>query len=130
MLLQTMLSLQNPSHGIAAEELDGEERRGGKLSHWDRGVEVIMESGLEAREERARAPQDSIVVKLRERGVEVMTEYGVEERQEEEKRALVVQSFLELVPGPGRCLSVLQLSNSGLRELQGLEELQGVMKVS
>ena len=122
----------------------GGEGRGGKLLDWDRGAEVITEYGGEARQdgvmESEEAPQSSLVTKFPDRGVEVVMEYGVKARQEEsggearqdlvtEEGALAGQSFLQLLPGPGRCLAVLQLPRSGLRECRGLEELQGVMQV-
>ena len=116
--------------------------RGAKLRAWDRGVEVITESGREdivtatvtecdtVREERERVGRSSPVSELRDRAAEVITETGEEARQDivMEERARVGQTFLQLAAG--RCLSVLQLAHCGLRDCRGLEELQGVMQVS
>ena len=154
-MLQTMPTLESPSHNCysAVDELGGE-GRGGKLLNWDRGAEVITEYGGEARQdgvmESEEAPQSSLVTKFPDKGVEVTVGSGVEASQEEsggearqeesgveasqdlvtEEGALAGQSFLQLLPGPGRCLAVLRLPRSGLRECRGLEELQGVMQVS
>ena len=117
-MLQTMPTLASPSLSNAVEEL--------ALLDWDRGAEVITEYGEETRqhgvmerEERTRVPFSSPVTKFQDRQEIVTAE-----------RALAGQTFLQLVPGPGRCLSVLQLARSGLRECSGLEELQGIMQVS
>ena len=118
LLLQTMPTLASPSLSNAVEEL--------ALLDWDRGAEVITEYGEETRqdgvmerEERTRVPFSSPVTKFQDRQEIVTAE-----------RALAGQTFLQLVPGPGRCLSVLQLARAGLRECRGLEELEGVMQVS
>ena len=87
-----------------------------------------MEYGGEERQD-----ESGVEVRQEEYGVEARQEgCGVEARQDivTEGIALACQTFPQLVPGPGRCLSVLQLARSGLRECRGLEELQGVMQVS